>query len=197
MRIHKKFRVVLATLLIFGLMLSPNTAKAANNFPDPVLKVHAGFVGGVERDTILTQNEESGEIIAYFKIGDEEPVRFGRDIDAGFDCHGTIWAVDKAAGWIAWWSYELAGGDTSKISSFTLLADPENPMDFLQNVASLVYEGEGREAIVRGYMDNSGMTNPLLSFEEMREIDGSGISVSEPSYVPETPSPTPSPSCSR
>jgi hypothetical protein len=192
---YKKFRVAIVTLLVFGLILSPNTTKAANNFPDPVLKIHAGFVNSIERDIILTQNEKSGEIIAYFKIGDEEPIRFGRDIDAGFDCYGAIWAVDKEAGWIAWWSYELAGGDTSTLSSFTLLADPENPLDFLQNVDSLVYEGDGRETVVVGYKDTAGETHPLLSFEEMREIDGSGSTVPKPSYVPETPSPSsPSPS---
>lgn len=49
-------------------------------------------MNSIERDIILTQNEKSGEIIAYFKIGDEEPIRFGRDIDAGFDCYGAIWA---------------------------------------------------------------------------------------------------------
>lgn len=103
--------------------------------------------------------------------------------------------VNKEAGWIAWWSYELAGGDTSTLSSFTLLADPENPLDFLQNVDSLVYKGEGREAVVVGYKDTSGEPHPLLSFEEMREIDGSGSIVPEPSYVPETLSPSsPSPS---
>lgn len=193
---YKKFRVALVTLLVLGLILSPNTTKAANNFPDPVLKIHAGFVNSIERGIILTQNEESGQIIAYFKIGDEEPIRFGRDIDAGFDRYGAIWVVDKElGGCISWWSYELAGGDTSTLSRFTLLADPENPWDFLQNVDSLVYKGEGREAVVVGYKDTSGETHPLLSFEEMREIDGSGSTVPEPSYVPETPSPSsPSPS---
>lgn len=40
---YKKFRVALVTLLVFGLILSPNTTKAANNFPNPVLKIHVGL----------------------------------------------------------------------------------------------------------------------------------------------------------
>lgn len=193
-KLDKKIRVVLSTLLILGLVSFPSTAEATNTFPDPVLKIYAGFVNGIERDIILTQNSDSGEIVAYFKIGDEEPVRFGRDIDAGFDRYGAIWVVDKELSCVCWWSYDLAL-DPSNMSNFTLIPDPENPSDFLHDIDSLVYEETSNDPIVVGYKDSSGKTYPLLSFEEMRDIANPESSVSEPSYVPspiETPSPSPS-----
>lgn len=196
-RNHTKILSVILTVALIGSLIASPTAagvaKAANTFPDPVLKIHVRFVNGIERDIILTQNEESGQIIAYFKIGDEEPIRFGRDIDAGFDRYGAIWVVDKElGGCIGWWSYELAGGDTCTLSSFTLIADPENPMDFLQGIDSLVYEGTG--AVVTGYKDSSRKTHPLTLLRRNEGIDGSGSTVPEPSYVPSVPVETPTPS---
>lgn len=190
--------LVVFVLAIFIVVFFSGTAEAADISSEPILETYTGSVNGIERSQILTKSMFD-TISLYFKIQESEPKSIFIDIvNSGFDRYGTVYVVDAFDSSISWWNYDLSPDLDSICFEPIPNPDPTDPITYVHNVESLVYEGSGSEAIVVGYKTFSGEIYPLLSFEEMKAIVAPDSSVSEPSYIPkggtsvvETPLPSP------
>lgn len=175
---HKNFRVVLSTLLILGLLLSPSTTKAETD-SKPVLGSYTGSVNGVERTLNATVNSD-GETELYIKIGDIGPYMIDNHLsDSGFDQYGAVWSQQDNNS-LAFWSYDLS--PTFQIIRFKFIMDPIDPTERFYEIESLVFNDS--KTIVVGFRTFSGEIYPLPSFEEMKAAVDPNSSVPEPSYVP-------------
>lgn len=174
---HKNFRVVLSTLLILGLLLSPSTTKAETD-SKPVLGSYTGSVNGVERTLDIVAAEDETEL--YIKIGDEDPHIINyRVSNSGFDQYGVVWCLHTNHS-LSFWSYDLS--PTFHIIRFKFIMDPIDPTERFYEIESLVFNDS--KTIVVGFRTFSGEIYPLPSFEEIKADVAPNSSVPEPSYVP-------------
>ena len=176
-KLDKKIRVVLSTLLILGLTLSPSTAKAETD-SKPVLGSYTGSVNGVERTLDIVDAEDETEL--YIKIGDKDPhIINNRVSNSGFDQYGVVWALQTNHS-LSFWSYDLS--PTFHIIHFRFISDPIDPTECFYEIESLVFNES--KTIVVGFRTFSGEIYPLPSFEEIKADVAPNSSVPEPSYVP-------------
>lgn len=181
---HKNFRVVLSTLLILGLLLSPSTTKAetlTDAFPDPVWKTYPGSVDGVERTLFVTKAENSNHITPYIKIGDWEPEDISTDstyLNAAIDEYGSV-QILRSDTVVFWWNYSIHPD-----LRYYAVPNTDDPEGLMQNIESF----EIKNGILVGYKSSSGTIYPVPSFAEMKEFVGIDSPL-EPHFVPKTSEP--------
>lgn len=192
----KKSRVALSILLTILILLTrmfPNfTVEAeAKIDSESIVKTYSGYVNGIERNLIITKTEYDS-LRVYIQMGEEESeLLFIGILDAAFDKYGSVWVLDSLDKTIYWWNYDLTSDDATRW--FQTVPNRNDPVGYVHDVDSFIYEGSGTQAIIVGYKTTSGEINSLLTFAEMKAIVAPDSSVSEPSYVPKEDIPTQKP----
>lgn len=184
---------ILLTILILVTSMFPNFTVEAEAKIDSelIVKTYSGYVNGIERNLIITKTEYDS-LRVYIQMGEEEPELIAIDIlDAAFDKYGSVYILDDWDRSICWWNYDLTSDDDTRW--FQTIPNRNDPVGYVHNVDSFIYEGSGSQAIIAGYKTTSGEINSLLTFEEMKAIVAPDSSVPEPSYVPKEDIPTQKP----